>query len=160
MVLPGYLLKSEIIHGEASEGVSMCIRSVYLEITCSWLLWVQILPGTLDFFMWGSYPANLWNVCGSSHVWNTVWRGIWGFPPPVKLESRHITCTVLVWNKTQPNKKSIYIIMLNLFQNTWVNMAKITHVCWRYPQWSSWVSYVDRPYSSSNITASSTCNGS
>ena len=62
--------------------------------------------------MWGSYPASLWNVDGSTQVpacaWNDAPRGNWGLPSPVKLESRYITFTVLVQPKTQP-KKSIKI---------------------------------------------------
>ena len=40
-------------------------------------------------------PFSLRNVGGSTHVsvcaWNNAWRVTWGLPPPVKLESRHIT---------------------------------------------------------------------
>ena len=33
---------------------------------------------------------------------NNARRGTWDLPPPVKLDSGHITFTVLVWCKTQP----------------------------------------------------------
>ena len=59
----------------------------------------------LDSFMWGSHPASLRNVGGSTQVptcaWNNAQRGTWGLPPPVKMESCHITFTVLVWRKSQ-----------------------------------------------------------
>jgi hypothetical protein len=72
---------------------------------------VWIPPGALDSFMWGSYPASLWNVGGSTQVsfraWN-AWKGTWGLPQPVKLESHQITFTVSVWLKpTQTNKHYI-----------------------------------------------------
>ena len=48
----------------------------------------RILPGTLESFIWGSYPASLQNVSGSTQVpfyaCNSVWRSSWGLPPPVK----------------------------------------------------------------------------
>jgi hypothetical protein len=59
--------------------------------------------------MWGSYPASLRNVNGSTQVpvraWNNARKGTWGLPPPVKLERRNITYTVLMWCKTQ-NKQT------------------------------------------------------
>ena len=52
----------------------------------------------LDSFMWRSYPAILRNIGGSTQVpacaWNNAQRSTWGLPPPVKLESRHITVLV------------------------------------------------------------------
>ena len=42
-------------------------------------LWVQILPETLDYFKWGSYPVRLQNIGGSTHLsacaWNKAWKG-------------------------------------------------------------------------------------
>jgi hypothetical protein len=72
-------------------------------------LWVRIPTGTLDSFMWGSYPASLRNVGGSTQVpvraWNNARKGTWGLPPPVKLERRDMTYTVSMWRKTQ-NKQT------------------------------------------------------
>jgi hypothetical protein len=65
------------------------------------------LDGDFVFFMWGSYPAYLRNVGGSTqvpvHAWNNARKGTWGLPPPVKLEHRHMTYTVSVRYKTQSN---------------------------------------------------------
>jgi hypothetical protein len=73
----------------------------WLQTTCPSLLWVRILTWTLDSFMWGSYPASLRNVGGSTQVpvraWNNAWKGTWGRPPPVKLECRDMTYTVSMW---------------------------------------------------------------
>jgi hypothetical protein len=59
--------------------------------------------------MWGSYPASLRNVGGSTQVpvraWNNARKGTWGLPPPVKLERRDMTYTVSMWRKTQ-NKQT------------------------------------------------------
>ena len=44
------------------------VHSRWLRITCHSLLCVWIPPGTLDSFMWGSYPASLLNVSGSTQV--------------------------------------------------------------------------------------------
>jgi hypothetical protein len=69
----------------------------------------SIPTGTLDSFMWGSYPASLRNVGGSTQVpiraWNNARWGTRGLPPPVKLERRDMTYTVLMWRKTQ-NKQN------------------------------------------------------
>ena len=47
-----------------------------------------------------------------------AWNGTWGLPPPVKLESRHITLTVLVKRKTKPASSSYWIIRkVNLFKD-------------------------------------------
>ena len=82
-------------------------------------MWVRILPGTLETFMWWSYPASLQNVNGSTqvptHAWNNAQRGIWGLPPSGKLESCHITLTVLLRRENQPSplpKKVIYRVHL------------------------------------------------
>jgi hypothetical protein len=73
-------------------------------------MWVRIPAGTLDSFMWGSYPASLRNVGCSTQVpvrvWNNARNGTWGLPPPVKLERRHMTYTVTVWRKPQLNKQT------------------------------------------------------
>jgi hypothetical protein len=77
--------------------------------TCPSPLWVGIPTWTLDSFMWGSYPASLRNVGGSTQVpvraWNKARTGTWGLPPPVKLERRDMTNTVSMWRKTQDKKK-------------------------------------------------------
>ena len=56
------------------------------------------------------YAASLQNVGGSTqvsvHAWNNAWRGVWGLPPPVKMETRHITYIVLV-RRTHPPPTSI-----------------------------------------------------
>jgi hypothetical protein len=68
-----------------------------LQTTCPSSLWVRIQTGTLDSFMWGSYPASLRNVSGSTQVpiraWNNARKGTWGLPPPVRLERRDMTYT-------------------------------------------------------------------
>jgi hypothetical protein len=85
---------------QSSWGASM---AEWLKTTFLSLLWVRILTGTFDSFMWGSYPA------GSTWVpvraWNNVWKAAWDLPPPVKLEDRHMTYTLPVWRKTQSNKQ-------------------------------------------------------
>ena len=62
-----------------------------------------------DSFMWGTYLASLWNVGGSTQVpaldWNNAGRGTWSLLPPMKLQSQHITFTVLVWRKNPTQKK-------------------------------------------------------
>ena len=58
---------------------TLCCKCLFLcltnGITCPSLLWVQIPPGTLNYFMWGSYPA--------IHNW--------------MLESHQMTLKVSVW---------------------------------------------------------------
>ena len=77
---------------------------------CPSPLWVWVLPGALDSFMWRSYQASLWNIGGSTQVLACAWTNSrWVLPPPVKLECRHITFTVLGWHKTQ-------LITLNYIQ--------------------------------------------
>jgi hypothetical protein len=55
--------------------------------------------------MWGSYPASLRNVGGSTQVavraWNNARKATWSLPSPVKLERRDMTYTVSMWRKTQ-----------------------------------------------------------
>ena len=62
--------------------------------------WVGASQGTLDSFMWASYPASLRNIGGSTEAharaWNNAQRGTWGLPPLLKLECYHIIFTVLV----------------------------------------------------------------
>jgi hypothetical protein len=54
----------------------------------------RIPTGTMDSFMWGSYPASVRNVVASTQVpvpaWNNARKGTWGLPPPVKLECRRM----------------------------------------------------------------------
>jgi hypothetical protein len=74
----------------------------------------------LDSFMWGSYPASLRNVGGSTRVpvraWSNAQKRTWGLPPPVKLERRQMTYTVSVWRKTQSNKCfDILYFLLSVF---------------------------------------------
>ena len=88
-----------------------------LRITCPSSVWVWIPSGTLESFMWGSYPASLWNVGGTTQVpacaWNNARRGTWSLPPQEKLESRHITFAVLVQHKT-PKKYPLCRPHLNI----------------------------------------------
>jgi hypothetical protein len=81
----------------------------WLQIACPSPLWVRIPTGTSDSFMWGSYPASLRNVGGSTQVpvraWNNAREGTWGLPPPVKLERSDMTYTVSMWRKIQNKKK-------------------------------------------------------
>ena len=69
-------------------------------ITCPCPLLVRIPPGTLDSFVWGSYPTSLRNVGGSTkvpaRVWNNALRGTCDLPPPVKLQC---------WCDVKPNPK-------------------------------------------------------
>ena len=65
------------------------------------------------FFMRGDYPASLRNVGGSIHrcqlgseIINNSRRSTWGRPPPVRLESHHITFTVLLRRKPEPKRFS------------------------------------------------------
>jgi hypothetical protein len=71
--------------------------------------------------MWGSYPASLQNVGGSTQVpvraWNNARKATWGLPPPVKLERRDMTNTVSMWRKTQ-NKQTKTTTLQNSVQNT------------------------------------------
>ena len=90
-------------------------KVVDLDSLASHLTWgFEMQPGTLDSFMWGSYLAWFWNISGSTQVqacaWNTAWSGLWGLPPPVKLDSHHISFTVFVWRKTQPKKKFCFVV--------------------------------------------------
>jgi hypothetical protein len=58
--------------------IALCNNQIIIII--SYNIYFQILTGTLDSFMWESYPARLWNVVGSTHVpacaWNNARRGI------------------------------------------------------------------------------------
>jgi hypothetical protein len=62
----------------------------------------------IKYIMLVSYPASLRNVGGSTQVpvcaRKYARKGIWAFPPPVKLERRHITYNMSAWRKTQLNK--------------------------------------------------------
>jgi hypothetical protein len=93
---------------------------------------VRIPSGTLDSFMWGSYPASLRNVGGSTrvpvHAWNNARKGVWGLPPQVKLERRHMTSTMSVWRKTQLNKQ------------TSVSRACKNYTCWIVFSSNKWYS--------------------
>jgi hypothetical protein len=73
--------------------------------------------------MWGSYPASLRNVGGSTQVpvreWNNARKGTWGLPPPVKLKHRDMTNTVSMWRKTQKqtnNSLYFYVSKYDSFQ--------------------------------------------
>jgi hypothetical protein len=56
------------------------------------------------FFMWGSYPASVRNVGGSSQVpvrtWNNSRKGTWSFPPNVA------KWPILCFCDVKPNKKT------------------------------------------------------
>jgi hypothetical protein len=75
----------------------------WLHTSCPSLLWVQILTGTLDIFIW---------ICDSTQVpvcaWNNAQSGIWGLPPPVKLESCHngLHCVCATWKPNQKKKEN------------------------------------------------------
>ena len=103
-------------------GVRGLVVSV-VRITCPSPLWVRIPSGTLDSFMWGSYPAGLRNFGGCTQVparaWNNAGRGTWVLPPPVKLECHHITSTVLVRHKIQPKS------MINSSSKFYTNYIKL-----------------------------------
>jgi hypothetical protein len=63
--------------------------------------------------MWGSYPASLRNVGGSTQVpvrtWNNARKGL---PPPVNFERRNMTYTVSMWRKTKNKQTYIKKIMI------------------------------------------------
>jgi hypothetical protein len=89
----------------------------WLQTTCPSPLWVRIPTGTWDSFMWGSYPASLRNVAGSTRVPVRVWynarKGTWGLSLTVKQERRDMTYTVSMWRKTQnkqTNKNYFYCV--------------------------------------------------
>jgi hypothetical protein len=69
--------------------------------------------GLWILFMWGSYPASLRSIYGSTQVpvlaWNDTEKGTWGLSPPVKQERRHMTYTLSVWRKTQSNIHYLHI---------------------------------------------------
>jgi hypothetical protein len=75
---------------------------------------------TFDYFMQRSYPASLRNV-GSTQVpvrvWNNARKGTLGLPPPLKLESRHMTYTVSVRRNIQSNKQTASDIDLTKYVN-------------------------------------------
>ena len=82
----------------------------------------KLTTRTLDSFIRQNYPASLRKVGGSTRApvpaWNNACRGTWGLRPAVKLESRHITFTVLVWHKTQKMHANIIIdinTLLNIY---------------------------------------------
>jgi hypothetical protein len=78
IVLP--IIKCYFVSGIRGQGV---------QTTCLSPMWVQILTGTLDSLMWGSYPASLWIVNGSTQVpipaWNNERKVTWGLSPLEKL---------------------------------------------------------------------------
>ena len=71
-------------------GVRGRVRVIDLRVSLSLTAVGSNSVRDLDFVMWGSYPASLCNVGGSTQVatcvWNTARRGNWGLPLPVKLE--------------------------------------------------------------------------
>jgi hypothetical protein len=84
------------------------------------------------FFMWGSYPASLRNVGGSTQVpvraWNNAWKGTWGLPPPVKLERPQMTYTVSMWRKTQSNKQNktkLHFLIVHVFDQIFYDTVVI-----------------------------------
>ena len=84
----------------------------WFHITCPLSLWVQIPPDTLEFFMWGSYPAILQNVGGSTQVLTcaqkNAGKGTWGVPPPVKTtKNLQYNWDIKQTNK-QTNKQTIF----------------------------------------------------
>jgi hypothetical protein len=90
---------------------------------------VRIPTGTLDSFMWGSYPASLRNVGGSTQVpvcaWNNPRKDTWDIPPPVKLERRDMTYTVSMWRKTQNKQTNKHMGKCTLNLNWNVIMFKL-----------------------------------
>ena len=61
-------------------------------------------PGTLDYFMWESYPSGLLNIGGSTQ--NNALRVTWGLPPLVKAGGHHMTFTLLARLQAQQNKET------------------------------------------------------
>jgi hypothetical protein len=113
MILIKYILLKNIHLPIQAAGVSVAewersLTSNLLDFKPSPLL-VRIPTGTFDSFTWGSYPASLLNVGGSTqvpiHAWNNARKGAWGLPSPVKLECRDMTYSVSMWRKIQ-NKQN------------------------------------------------------
>jgi hypothetical protein len=111
------------------------------------MLWFWIPTGTLDSFMWGSYPASLWTVGYSTQVpvraWNKAWKGTWSLPPPIKLERRHMTCTVLVWRKpNQANKQTLNLLNLCIgFAQLWIWNSKYENYGILISKYESWTTF-------------------
>ena len=92
------------------QGSGICgwvVRVVDLESLVPPHCGFECLLGTVDTFMWGRYLASLRNVRGSTELpvcaWNVAGRGTLSLSPPVKLESHHITFTLLVWQNPSQN---------------------------------------------------------
>jgi hypothetical protein len=84
-----------------------------------------------DSFMWGSYPACLRNVGGSTQIpvraWNNARKDTWGLPPTVKLERCDMTYIVLMWRKTQNKQNeispSVSLRLFDAFVGSIINYA-------------------------------------
>jgi hypothetical protein len=66
-------------------NVKLSVRGGYgrwLQTNYPSTLYIRIPPKTLDYFMWGNYPASLRNVGGSTQVparsWNNTRKDMWG----------------------------------------------------------------------------------
>jgi hypothetical protein len=93
-----------------------------LQNTSLSLLWVWILTGTLNSFMWGSYSASLQNVGGSTQVpvcaWNNAWKDTWGLLPPDR------TIWLILWgiksNQTNLTEHNVHY---------WYSWTKYFYMC-------------------------------
>jgi hypothetical protein len=82
---------------------------------CPILSFICHLNPDRDSFMWGSYPASLWNIGGSTpvpvNVWNNARRGTWGLPPPVSWNIAK--WPILCWCDVKSNqRKQTFVIWL------------------------------------------------
>ena len=71
-------------------------KKCWFRITFRSLPWVQILPWTLDSFMWGRYPVCLLNVSGSFQMPACAWNNEEG-APDIFLQQ--------CWCDVKPNQK-------------------------------------------------------
>ena len=96
-------------------------------------LWVGILPGTLDSFVWRSYSVSLRNICGFTQEPEIIHGGApeWGLPPPVKLENHH-NIPILCWCNIKLNQKMFVRhgwFLCPHFKNFMVKVEKWGHPC-------------------------------
>jgi hypothetical protein len=89
-------------------SVAECLRS----LTCTSLLWVRIPTGTLDSFIWESYPLSysLRNVGCATQVlvraWINALKGAWGLSHSVSWKVA--MWSILFWCEVKLNQKKWY----------------------------------------------------
>ena len=113
------------VEGRGVASVAVLLESCVPLVTCS--------NPTRDFgfffFMWGSYPASLRNVGGSTqlpdHAWYNVQRGTLCLPPTVKL-ARWSSASAFDWRSRNPWLESFKGL-------TWISLDTIN----KYPRLQS-----------------------